>query len=258
MSELSTKKKWLGTWLGALPLVFSAGLALAAPIDGTNDRPVPIDSPTFGPSMQQMLDSVFGAGAVNAVSDQSSAAMWRTTALPPFAQSIPLLAFEFLCAGSVCSGNDTQEFGLFSATDTGGPISFARIFLGPANAGANAELNWLDADTVQVSQSGDFDAGVATGTYNGITASNFGFYYRGVNGTAFQYFSYDAMNPANGQTQAAMLAYNRASGSDTWLLAFDANARDVVGTGGMDYNDMVVKIESITPVPEPETYAMLI
>ena len=62
MSELSTKKKWLGTWLGALPLVFSAGLALAAPIDGTNDRPVPITPPDFGPSMQQMLDSVFGAG----------------------------------------------------------------------------------------------------------------------------------------------------------------------------------------------------
>ncbi len=99
MSELSTKKKWLGTWLGALPLVFSAGLALAAPIDGTNDRPVPITPPDFGPSMQQMLDSVFGAGTVNAATDQNSAAMWRTTALPPFAQSVPLLAFEFLCAG---------------------------------------------------------------------------------------------------------------------------------------------------------------
>jgi hypothetical protein len=146
---------------------------------------------------------------------------------------------------------------LFSATDTAGPITYAPIFLGPASAGANAELTWLDSDTVRVSQSGTPDVGIAVGTTDGITAGNFGFYYRVLDGSPIQY-SYDAMNYAFGQTQAAMLAYNAAPGSDSWLIAGDYNAWQAPGTGGLDYNDMVVKIESITPVPEPETYAMLI
>ena len=257
MRDVSMKKKWLGTWLGALPLVFSAGLALAAPIDGSNDRPVPITPPDFGPSMQQMLDATFGAGQVNALTDQSSAAMWRTTTIPPSAQTVPLLRFENLCAGSDCTSNQFQEFGLFSATDTGGPIVRQAIFTGPAVPGANALLEWLDVDTIQISQAGAVDPGIHTGIFNGITYHNFGFYYKFTGDSSPFLYSYDEMNPASGQTQAAMLAYNAHSGSDTWLIAFDYNAWQPIQFA-MDYNDMAVKIESITPVPEPESYAMLI
>ena len=255
MLSLNISKRALTALAMAVPLVCASGLAVADPITGTNTRPVPIDAPSFGPSMQQMLDSTFGAGLVNAVTDQSNAAMWATSALPPAATVAPHLSFEYLCAGSDCSSTNFQTFGLFSATDTSGPISLAPIFNGPAVAGANAFLDWLDADTVQIT---GLSPGVTTGLFNGITRNNFGFYYQ-YQGDPTRLYSYDGLNPTGSQTQAAMLAYQRAPGSDTWLLAFDANASPFQSqaAGTLDYNDMVVKIESITPVPEPETYAML-
>jgi len=204
--------------------------------------------------MQDMLDSTFGTNVVNAQTGQSNAAMWTTSTLPPSATTAPHLSFEYLCtAGGDCSAGNSQEFGLFTATDTAGPISRVAIFNGPAVAGADAFLDWLDDGTVKISSLGD--PGINTGTFS-MNRNFFGFYYHYA-GDNYYLYSFDGLNPASGQTQAAMLAYERAPGSDTWLLAFDENAGQASGTGGLDYNDMVVKIESVTPVPEPETYAML-
>ncbi len=57
-----------------------------------------------------------------------------------------------------------------------------------------------------------------------------------------------------------MLAFQTVPGSDTRVIAFDANAADILGIESLDHNDLVVKIESIreaSQVPEPATLLLL-
>ena len=88
---------------------------------------------------------------------------------------------------------------------------------------------------------------VNVGSFPGITNNAFGFYLKREDGQVW--YSLDQLNGGLAQ----MLAYNKLP-DNRWTLAFEDIARDL---GDNDYNDMIVQIESIVPVPEPGTLALL-
>ena len=229
-------------------LLMIASTAMADPITGFNtNRPFPIGAAVGIPpnyTVQQMLDLVFPGSGLNAATDQNLAAVWKSVSPPPFGAVTPLLAFEF--TGS-SGNNDLQEFGLWTAYDTGGPISTRAIFNGVASPTATAVIKWNDA-TSGVITSGD--AGVNTGAFTGIAWNWFGFYYKF--STNPMEFTYDGLN-AN--SDVASLAYKDPSGA-AWLIFFDGDL-GTPGSAGYDFNDMVVKVESIVPIPEPATMLLL-
>jgi hypothetical protein len=214
----------------------------ATPITGFNTRPVAIAPPAAGEaSVQAILDATFGAGVVNAA-DQQSAAVFSTAGVPPFANIFPQLVAEY------SSLSNSQGFGLWSGTDTSGPIAQIPIFTGPASSPALAMVQWLNADTVQILGG----PGVNSGIFTGVSYSAFGFYYQFNLGNGIKtVYSYDGLNTALPLGTAGILAYKTPSG-DSWEFFCDDLSVDA------DYNDMVVKVESIHPSAVPIPAAALL
>jgi len=235
--------------------VLTVGGAMATPISGTNsNRPFAIGGATgVSPNLtvQQMLDNTWGTGVISATNDQSGQAVWQTTSNPP-ANIAPQLRFEF--AGS-SGANDLQEFGFWTGYDTGGPITTHAIFNGSANPYAVANIQWDASGTAgNISSS---DSGVNTGVFTGINANWFGFYYQFSTGPML--YSYDALNPIEATQpngRVSMLAYN-APGTSDWELFFDGDPGLLEGAQSYDFNDLVVKVESVKGVPEPGIMLLL-
>lgn len=220
-----------------------AAPALAVPITPSNTRPVAI-GPSGEPTLQSILDGLWGAGVVNAATDQQSAGMWGFTS--SVGTSIPTMIVEY--AGNAGS----NVFGIWFGSDTTDLFTYD-LMLGPAEGGAlfDAAAIAISGNTLAVNNGGFGACGVevnctpAGGVTNSlINGSSFGFYLR--NGSQY-FYSVDQLNGGSAQN----LAFNRP-GSDTWAIAFE----DVAG-GDHDFNDMVVKVESIGAVPEPATLLLL-
>lgn len=220
-------------------MLVASSLATADPIDPFNPRPVPI-GPSGEPTLQSILDGM-GMG-VNAATDQQTAGMWTTSLYPP--SVMPVMVVEYAGLSSV------NNFGIWSGTTTENAVGYD-IFLGPAIGGIGgtaAALTWLDATTIVVTAAGTGVCGVSVncGTFLGIPYTSFGFY---IDNPWGEFVSVDQFNTDG---SAHVLAY-RKPGSDSWALAFE----DLPGPEtDWDYNDMVVKVESLDPVPEPGTLAL--
>ena len=240
-------RKVVNVVLVIVALLVASCLAMADPIDPFNTRPATITN-SGEPSLQSILTGM-GMG-VNADDDQQTAGMWSTPVFPPGA--LPAMVVEY--AGL----NLVNTFGIWSGTTTENVVGYD-IFLGPASGGIGgtaAALTWLDATTVVVDKAGNGVCGwsVNCGTFVGIPYTSFGFYLSNpVNSynSGNTFYSVDQLN-TDGQS-AHVLAY-RKSGSDTWALAFEDLP---AGQTDWDYNDMVVKVESLEPVPEPATLTLL-
>lgn len=234
----------LGKRLGAIViagalLVGASTEAFAVPVGTSNVRSVPVTIPSpdgVGTDLQTILNTMFGSGAVNAVSGQQTAGMWA--AVDPTAAAIfPTLRFEY--AGNA----NSNVFGIWSGTDTAA-ITTHDIFTGPASPNTIAQLTWNTSG--QLTIAGGPNVSTVT-NFNGINPNLFGFYLRTAAGQTF--YTIDQLN--GGAAQA--LAYRDPSGA-AWALAFE----DVpLGNSDKDYNDMVVRVESIKPVPEPASLLLL-
>ena len=238
---MKTKKKILIAAFGLLFLLMAAGAGWAAPITGFNTRPVTIGTtPGSEKSLQTMLDEIFGLNQINAATDQKTSGVWQAATLPPN-EVFPVLKFEESGAAQ------THRFGIWTAFDTNGPIVTAEIFSGAEGPGTIGLLQWTDMDTVKVTVGGN-----VKGTYDGIRSDWFGFYYDFIyNNTNLRLYTYDELNtasPMDGR-KAAALAYTKTNAA--WLIAFDDLQVD------LDYNDFVVKVESIDPVPIPGAVLLL-
>jgi hypothetical protein len=142
--------------------------------------------------------------------------------------------------------------GIWSGTDTGS-ITFLPVFKGAANSGTAALLVW-DTSSGLLSIIGNSSKVYTVIDFAGISPTSFGFYLQGpgtTNGLLGKFWSVDALNPGG---LAQVLAYRNGATND-WAFAFE----DVTKTKGADYdyNDMVVKVESLVPVPEPATLTLL-
>jgi hypothetical protein len=228
-------------------IVLALGLGLvgslyATPITGSNTRPVTISAPGAGEaSVQSILNTMFGAGVVNAA-DQQSAAVFSTAGIPPFANLFPQLAAEY------SSLKNSQGFGLWSGVDTGGTITRVPIFNGPASSPVLAMVQWTGADTVQILGG----PGVNSGIFHGLPYNFFGFYYQFDLGGIKTVYTYDGLNASLPLGTAGVLAYKTPNG-DSWAFFCDDLVVDA------DYNDMVVKVESIhsAAVPVPASVLLM-
>jgi hypothetical protein len=236
------------TALGIAVGLTMAASAYATPITGYNlDRPVVIGANPSEPTMQSILDQVYGTGQVSAANDQQTAGEWGSSS-SLYPTVTPILSFEY--AGNK-NGN---SLGIWSGADTSS-ISLDTIFNGQANAGTRATIAWLTETTGMVYQIGGNAGDVNAGAFSGISWKNFGFFLNGpgttVNGVSQNVYTIDALN-ADGQAHS--LAYHGAGGNATnWVIGFD----DSYGSADKDFQDMVIRVESVNPVPEPSTLFLL-
>jgi hypothetical protein len=230
-----TMKCFLAVFAGAL---FTTGL-LATPINPTNSRPVPINpAPGSEASVQSILDGMFGPGAVNATTGQSPFGAWMSAANPP--STIPTLVAEY----SANSG--AQKFGIAFGNSIGS-LFFVDLIFGPAGPGANAAISFA-GNTLHVGSSIIANCGtlINCGSFTDpLVSQNFFSFYIDTGNNR-----YSTLDALNGGT-ARSLSYQQGSSSN-WALAFED------GTD-FDYNDMVIKVESINgaQVPEPASFLLL-
>jgi len=213
----------------------------AVPLDPYNTRPVTVTIPSpdgAGKDLQTIVNTVYpGAGIV--VNDpgntQSTTAKWANSSAF-FPVSTPTLLFEY--AGLAAS----NAFGLWSGNDTTA-ITGVDVFLGGATSGTIATLSWNTPGTNDLTISGAVGK-VNNTTISGIDPFAFGFYIKNSGGT---FFTLDQLNGG----EAMAVAFNKP-GTDNWLIGFEDTLN-----GDKDYNDMVVRVESIQAVPEPATILLL-
>jgi hypothetical protein len=191
-------------------------------------------------SLQTILNKVFGPSAPNAQSDQSPVGMWEVATDPALIG--PALAFEDTCSFGCAN---IYSYGIWS----GSKDNILPIFYGPASPyygtqasgpGTNAQIAWYTPTSGEVYSSftSCSSGKVNCTTFDNISSSAFGFYLDLGNGT--RYYTVDALNPGG---QARALTYQGGT-STNWVIAFEDG-------GDFDYNDGVLKVESLKPVPEP-------
>jgi len=216
-------------------LLVASSLATADPIDPFNTRPVPIGV-SGEPTLQSVLNAM-GMG-VDVVTGQQTAGMWGSSTLlyPTLA---PTMIVEYAGYAGI------NLFGIWSGTDTTA-LTVQDVFKGAATGGSVATLTWDLAGLLTIT-------GDPTKVYNvsgiaGINPFAFGFYINAPGPGRF--YSVDQLNEHGA---AHVLAYRKAGTTD-WALAFE----DLFSCNwDHDYNDMVVRVESIEPVPEPATLTLL-
>jgi uncharacterized protein DUF4114/PEP-CTERM motif-containing protein len=213
--------------LGSL-LAYSTASAL--PYSPLNIRTVPIGDAAL---IQPTLDYVFQCnGCIDAATDQQRAGYWRVTTLP--GAILPVLVFE----NPFATLAPENVFGIWTDPDMNDATvntALVPIFSGGATAETLALVDWLTPGITRVN-------GIPQGSF--INPQAFGFYLQNSQGT---FFTVDYLNPG---TAAQALTYR--NGSD-WVIAFE----DLPLSGDKGYNDLIVKVESLAPVPEPASLLLL-
>lgn len=226
-----------------LTVLAVAGLAMVftgvATADAMNTRPVPVLDNGFEDSLQEIFDSIIQSGpSIDVINDQVPYALFQSSGT---GGSIATFVIE------VTANADNNTFGIYSAGDSS---NRAEIFSGADTAGSQKIVSFMANGDVLV----NFQT-VATGF-----ASSFGFYIS--TGPALvgngAFFSEDSLNP-NGDAQAVI--YQGAGqvvqidpwaagviGSEHFIVAFED---EVLANSDKDYQDLVVLIESVHPVPAP-------
>jgi hypothetical protein len=231
----------LQTLAGLIGLSLSAG-AFAVPLVQNSATPSTImSSPAGEDSLQTIADSLFGAGQINVDTGQSSAGMFASTS-PSVATTIPTLVAEFTANAS------TQSFGIWFGTDTTNVQTYS-LLLGGASASTAVSLQ-ITNGLLNVGAFGtDCGTKVNCGSFSSalINSSSFGFYFQ-ASADSPKYYSLDQLNS---DARPDRVVSYEAGTSTNWLFAYEDGS-------DFDYNDMAVKVESITPVPEPETYALML
>jgi hypothetical protein len=225
-------------------LAAACPVALAQAIPAVNTRPVTVNNSAAEPSLQSILNGLFGP-SWGSVANQSPYGLWRSATSS--ATTIPTIVAEFAANAPI------NRFGIWFGTDASNVFTYD-LLLGPSTVGTNAAISILNGSlsvgSSNVSDCVQFGGGrvnCTTGTVTNslITPDRFGFYFQ--TGSDPRAYSIDALNPAG---TARVLSFQQGS-TTNWALAYE-DASD------FDFNDMVVKIESIAPVPEASTVAMML
>jgi hypothetical protein len=215
--------------------------ALAVDFVANDSSQSPVAPAPGGESdLQTIVNNLFPASSINVATDQSSAAFW-SSATPSAASSIPTLVAEFTNASG------SQSFGIWFGTDTDNIVSY-NLLLGGAVAndavGITINGNTLSVFGPQSSCGTKFICDSFTHAL--INPSSFGFFFK-PSPNSPTYYSLDQLN--GGPRSDRFIAFQDGS-TTNWLFAYEDGS-------DWDYNDMAVKVESITAVPEPETYALM-
>lgn len=191
-------------------------------------------------TLQTIVNNLFPGSSVNVNTDQSSAAFWSSTT-PSAASTIPTMVAEFTANAG------TQSFGIWFGTDTEHLVSYDLLLGGAAVSdavGITISGNTLSVFGPSAACGVKFNCGTFTNSL--ISPSSFGFFFKpSPNGPT--YYSLDQLNGGGRTDRFIAIQDGRTT---NWLFAYEDGS-------DWDYNDMAVKVESITAVPEPETYALM-
>jgi len=215
-------------------LAFAVVVPSCPPADSSNNyRPVPIVHPGEKP-LQDILDGVFGAGAVDADNDQRIPGMWSVSYSGSGWKSLTVTL------RATYAGNwSTNKFGIWSRS--GGTPSEVIIFNGCRYQEPEivATLAWNSSDSLTISSDSDC---VNKGTFSGISPCSFGFFLK--NPAVGTFYTLDSLNTG---CEAHALAYNYLPNTYKWAIAFEDLRFPPVGASDQDYNDLVVIVDSLHP-----------
>jgi len=150
----------------------------------------------------------------------------------------------------VAGNAGTNTFGIYDVND---PTRYLQLFAGGQGAGNQA--------TLSVNDSFLFEVNMGFGGSKTFTSAAFGYYIGNANGPIF--YSQAFRNGGNDQMVAFRGDEDKIKlptrpigvwGPSSYILAWEDQS---VPNSDRDYQDMVVYVESITPVPEPTTTALL-
>ncbi len=232
-------------WIAAAVAVASAAAsnsvqAACAPLSNGNE-----------PSLQSSFNTLLGNGVLNVANCATTDAAWVSDGSSSATILLELAGYE-----------DTNRFGIYD------PISGQRIQVFNGNADANAQKS-----ITFTSVSGGYEVRV-NGNYQTTFASQtigFYLYVVGLDGQQSSDPYYYSDTALNGDGNDHMLAYQ---GTDTNFLSnnrvpshvrgslFDSNDyilawEDLPNGGDHDYQDFVVLVRDITPVPLPAAVWLL-
>lgn len=237
-------------------LVAAAALAASASAFAT---PVNVSGANGEQTLQSVIESLYTSSspvsaAPNVNTNQASeSGMFRIEAS---GGSYATLIIE------IAGNSSTNTFGIY---DVNNSANFLQLFAGSATTGYRSQLE------IFLEPLGGYNFIATTRTSSGalissesmnFSSTNFG-YYLGL-GSGPTYYSQAGKN-ANGddhmvayQGDGDVITLNGISGvtwgSSSYILGWEDQP---LATGDWDYNDFVVYVESITPVPEPGSLALL-
>lgn len=207
----------------------------------TNPHGIVLSGPTYNPYTQQHVPSAY----------------WQIGATGASENKIVL---------ELAGNANTNTFGIYDPTN---PNNYLQLFSGPASAGWTTTLINLGG--------GNYSAiyANASGIPVGFNTAHFGVtnlfgYYLGANSDTPTFYSDAKLNQDPGSSYAHgtphMVAYEgnnkttiktgNTSGpflSNEWLLAWEDTS---FANSDLDYQDFVVLVESVRPVPEPAALGM--
>jgi len=264
--------------LGLVLVLFTASANAAA----LNVRPVPPGD--GGTALQNFFDTSVTGASYDAINDQNAAALFTNTG------AASVHEYVFKSSGAFAYGN-MADFGIYSPI-TGNYIKIYDLNL--VNANSVATVAFFNSDGIGGLNDVFISAalpggGVNTGTFLNFGTDIFGYYAKVnlgvlngsivnnnvINGTTNDktgnfFHTEDDLNPG-GAPYA--LVYNGHGGVLTgaagaidpfssfyWLIAFEIvnDAAGAEGLGGItDFDDFIVAVESVKPVPEPGTMMLL-
>lgn len=227
------------TWLLAAALTGWAATAHAVPVD--------VSESNGEDSLQTIIESITvgGPSSIDVNTDQVSPSdLWQNS-------DSGMSPTRYVAAIAGLSGSTI--FGIYDPSNIGNTYT---IFDGTSDDPGSAVTFGLDSNGDVYS---DFD------TYTGVTFSSttFGFF---IQSPDHVFYSQNSLNP---EDQQQMVAYNGGNGDTINLPGFGGNVAWTSGgwllawedspylDSDKDFNDLVVFIESIVPVPEPGTLALL-
>jgi hypothetical protein len=155
----------------------------------------------------------------------------------------------------ISANSGSTMFGVYDRNDSNNRVN---LWGGSATPGTTVALQINNSGAVSVV---NLDT-LSTTSGNFGSGNNFGYYITLADGTT--YFSDEALNPG-GADQMVSFQGNGSDvlnvngnagvwGVDEYILAWE----DILTPGGdSDYNDLVVLVESVHPVPEPATLTLL-
>jgi hypothetical protein len=247
------KKLGLTLVMAMMAVMLVAGGAWGLPF---NVRPVYSDSDdTTLDSLQGIFDGI--ASTINVRTEQESAAIFTNQSQGANAAYVASLSWD--------ADSFPFEFGIYEYQNIDNTVALFKDSsngTGNSNPGDYTTLNFDAGAGIVYSEY--HDSGVVGSTVISQTSDwidNFGFYFSWSDGSGVhRYYSEDDLN----DTKPAFLAY-QANGDDVTIAGQENNDADhwyvaMEGYGGnIDFNDIVVQMESIqpAPVPEPGTMALL-
>lgn len=218
--------------------LFFASSVWALPINTRDPFLDPGDGDGAEDSVQEILDAIAGPGVIDAVTGQSNQALWEPAEFDATAYKI-----------TYWTGN-VGSFGMYSDL-TGEKVDlFSKTDASPINPSTPQSTSFLFLNDGSLVVNNDY---LNPTLGFGFT---FGFYWN-------ESYTEDTKN--NGTIKS--LVYQVADGTaltippypsfdaesnDDWIIAFGDN-----GGASDDFNDLVVFVEDIAPVPEPGTLFLL-